>query len=105
MAITGEMSYPLRVLVGTPNKEKGYGTANYNKYSNPAVDSLLDQAMETMDNGKRQQLLQQASDLAIEDFGIVPIHYEVSLWAMKKEITYKGRWDDRTNVPEITPAK
>lgn len=105
MATTGEMSYPLRVLVGTPNKDKGYGTANYNKYSNPAVDTLLDQAMETMDNGKRQQLLQQASDLAIEDFGIVPIHYEVSLWAMKKEINYKGRWDERTNVPEITPAK
>ncbi len=105
VATTGEMSYPLRSLVATKSKEKGYGTANHNKYSNPAVDALLDQALETIDHIKRRELLQKASDLAMEDVGVIPLHYEVKLWAMKKEVNYKGRWDERTNVSEITPSK
>lgn len=104
-AATGEMSFPLRALVATRDKEKGNGTANYNKYSNPAIDSLLEQAIETMDNGQRRQLLQQASDLAIDDFAILPLHYEVSLWAMRKGIDYPGRWDQLTKAAEITAAK
>jgi peptide/nickel transport system substrate-binding protein len=98
---SGELSYPLRSLLATPNKEKGYGAANFSKYSNVSLDTLLDEAMETMDHVKRQKILQQASDLAIEDFALIPLHYEVNLWAMKKDIEYKGRWDQETSVPEI----
>ena len=104
-AATGEISYPMRALVATPNKEKGNGTANYNKYSNPAVDALLEQAVETLDNGQRQQLLQKASDLAIDDIAILPLHYEVSIWAMRKGIDFPGRWDQVTKVSEITASK
>lgn len=102
LAGSGELSAPLRSLIATPNKERGFGTINFSGYTNPALDSLLEQAMETMDGPKRRQLLQQASNLGIEDFGIVPIHYEVNLWAMKKGIDYAGRWDQETSVPEIT---
>lgn len=104
-ATTGEMSYPLRSLVATKNKEKGMGTANHNKYSNPEVDTLLEQALETIDNSKRRDMLQKVSDLAMDDVAVIPLHYEVSLWAMKKGINYNGRWDERTNVWEITPSK
>lgn len=96
MATTGEMSYPLRMIVATPDKMKGNGTANYDGYSNPAVDRLLDEAMEISENTKRQRLLQRASDLAIEDFAVIPIHYEINLWAMKKDIIFEGRWDSKT---------
>lgn len=105
LASTGEMSYPLRAIVATPNKEKGHGTINVSKYSNPAIDSLLDQALETLDSIKRRELLQKASDLAMSDFAAIPIHYEVSLWAMKSNLDYKGRWDQETNAAEIKPAK
>lgn len=101
MASTGEMSYPLRLLVATPDKTKGNGTANYDGYSNQAVDRLLDEAMETPEAIKRRHLLQRASDLVIEDFGIIPIHYEINLWAMKKDISFEGRWDQEISVPEI----
>jgi len=105
IATTGEMSYPLRSLVATPNKEKGYGTTNHNKYSNPALDSMLDEALQTMDVTKRQDILQRASNLAMDDFAVIPIHYEVNLWAMKKHIAFKGRWDQVTYVPEMTLNK
>jgi peptide/nickel transport system substrate-binding protein len=105
LASSGELSTPLRSLMATPNKENGFGTVNFSGYANPALDTLLGQALETMDEPKRRQLLQQASDLGIEDFGIVPIHYEVNLWAMKKGIDYAGRWDQETSVPEIKVRK
>ncbi|HEY8102703.1 MAG TPA: ABC transporter substrate-binding protein [Burkholderiaceae bacterium] len=105
MATTGEMSFPLRSLVATPNKEKGYGTTNFNRYSNPVFDKMLDEALATMDDTKRHDILQRASNLAMEDFAVIPIHYEVNLWAMKKNIDYKGRWDEETSVPEITLEK
>src|SRR3546814_4196064 len=34
-AATGEMSSPLRALVATPDKVKGYGGTNRGRYSNP----------------------------------------------------------------------
>lgn len=102
---TGEMSYPLRTLLATPDKDKGYGASNFFNYSNPSLDALLDQAMQTADVAMRQQLLQQASDIAIDDFAILPIHYEVNLWAMKKDIDYKGRWDQETIASDMTSAK
>lgn len=101
MASTGEMSYPLRMLIATPDKIKGNGTVNYDRYSNSAVDRLLDEAMETSEEKKRQRLLQRASDLAIEDFAVIPIHYEINLWAMKKYINFEGRWDQEISVPDI----
>lgn len=104
-ATTGEMSYPLRMVVATPDKIKGNGTANYDGYSNPEVDRLLDEAMETTEAIKRQRLLQRASDLAIEDFAVIPIHYETNLWAMKKDISFEGRWDQTISVPEISTRR
>ncbi|MCH8620524.1 ABC transporter substrate-binding protein [Undibacterium sp. TS12] len=105
LAATGEMSYSLRSLVATKDKEKGYGNANPNKYSNPALDKLLDEALLTRDDMKRHDILQRASNLAMDDFAVIPLHYEVNLWAMKKNIDYKGRWDRETHVPEITLGK
>src|SRR3546814_19105964 len=60
-AATGEMSSPLRALVATPDKAKGYGGTNRGRYSNPKMDALIDQALATVDDDKRDALRQQAS--------------------------------------------
>jgi peptide/nickel transport system substrate-binding protein len=44
---TGEMSSPLVALVATRNKEKGMGGTNRGRYSNPAMDAVVEQAMAT----------------------------------------------------------
>src|SRR3546814_1837190 len=55
-AATGEMSSPLRALVATPDKAKGYGGTNRGRYSNPKMDALIDQALATVDDDKRDAL-------------------------------------------------
>src|SRR3546814_900412 len=56
---TGEASSPLKLLLATYNKEKGMGASNRGRYSNPEFDKVLEQALATVDDEKREALLQK----------------------------------------------
>src|SRR5215831_9521379 len=100
---TGEASSPLKALIATPSKEKGFGTANRGHYSNAKVDSLLEDALVAVDDAKREALLQRATELAINDTAIVPLYHQVSVWAMRDGITYVPRTDENTLAHKFKP--
>ena len=104
-ADSGEMSNPLRSLVATPNREKGMGGTNRGRYSNPAMDAKLEAAMRSVDDRKREALLQEASRLVISDYGLIPLHFELSVWAMRKDLAYLGRADQATLAQFVTIRK
>ena len=104
-ADSGEMSSPLKALIATPIKEKGYGTTNYTSYSDPELDGMLDTALATVDDAKREKLLQAAVKRAMDADIIIPLHYEVTVWAMKKGLNYEPRADQYTLAQKVTPAK
>src|SRR3979411_3277738 len=56
---TGEASSPIKALLATYSKEKGFGTANRGRYSNPKVDALLEEALATVDDVRREAVLQR----------------------------------------------
>lgn len=95
---TGEASSPLRSLLHTWDKERGFGASNRGRYSNPEVDALVEEALATVDDSKRADLLARATELAIDDIGIIPLHYQVNTWASKKGIKYIPRTDERTTA-------
>jgi peptide/nickel transport system substrate-binding protein len=101
---TGEASSPLKSLLATFDREKGTGPSNRGRYSNPAVDKLLDEALATVDDAKRQELLARATEVAIEDVGIIPLHYQVNTWAMRRGFTYKPRTDEYTLAGGVSKA-
>jgi peptide/nickel transport system substrate-binding protein len=103
-ADTGEVSSPLRSLLATVNREAGMGGSNRGRYSNPKMDGLLAQALTTVDDGKREKLLQEASEIAIADMGLIPLHYQINVWAMRKGLTYSPRTDEYTLAQFIRPA-
>jgi peptide/nickel transport system substrate-binding protein len=102
---TGEMSNTLNSLLVTPNKEKGVGTTNRSRYSNPAMDKLVEESATVMDPARRGEILAKASELAMSDFAMLPIHFEHSVWAMKKGIEFGGRADQMTMAQYVRPAK
>ncbi|MBS0539195.1 MAG: ABC transporter substrate-binding protein [Proteobacteria bacterium] len=104
-ADSGEMSNPLRSLVATPNRERGMGGTNRGRYSNPAMDAKLEEAMRTVDDKKREVLLQEASRLVMADHGLLPLHFELSVWAMRRGLAYTGRADQATLAQFVTPVK
>jgi peptide/nickel transport system substrate-binding protein len=65
------------------------------------MDALLEQGLATVDNAKREKLLQQATELVINDTGLVPLHYQVNTWAARKGLTYTPRTDERTYAHEV----
>lgn len=102
---TGEMSTTLRSLVGTRDPSKGSGTSNGGRYSNPELDALLDEASATMDDNARKALLQKADELVASDYGILPLHFEVPVWALRQGLTYEARADQYTLPQGVTTTK
>ncbi|TMG86662.1 MAG: ABC transporter substrate-binding protein [Betaproteobacteria bacterium] len=101
---TGEASSPLKALLATYSKDKGFGTANRGRYSNPKVDALLEEALATVDDARREAVLQRATEVAIDDTGIIPLHFQVNLWATRDGITYTPRTDENTLAHKFRPA-
>ena len=93
---TGEASSPLKSLIATYDRDKGMGASNRGRYSNPQVDKLINEALATVDDAKRADLLARATEAAIEDVAIIPLHYQVNTWAMRRGFTYQPRTDEYT---------
>jgi peptide/nickel transport system substrate-binding protein len=100
---TAEASSPLKALLATYSTEKGMGQANRGRYSNPKMDALLDQALATVDDAKREKLLQQATEIAMADVGIITLYHQENLWATRKGIAYTPRADERTFAHHFRP--
>jgi len=105
-AETGENSSPLRSLLATFDAAAGMGFSNRGRFSDAGVDALLSTALTTIDDTKRGLMLAAAAEKAVGELqGLVPLHYEVSTWAMRKGIAYKARADQYTFAFEVTPAR
>ncbi|MEZ5659527.1 MAG: ABC transporter substrate-binding protein [Burkholderiaceae bacterium] len=102
---SGEASSPLRSLIATYDKSKGMGSANRGRHSNPEIDALVEQALATVDDDKRAVVLAKATEMAIESGAIIPLHYQVNAWAMRKGLTYEARTDEWTLGQYVRSAK
>ncbi|WP_192459535.1 ABC transporter substrate-binding protein [Musicola keenii] len=99
---TGEASGVLGPLLETFGPNAGQG--NRGRYSNAEFDRLLNQARSTLDEGQRDKLLQQATDLAMKEQGVIPLLFLSNTWAMKKGYSYAGRTDGYT-LPYFVHSK
>lgn len=98
---TGEASSPLKSLIHTYDKERGFGASNRGRHSDPEIDKLIEDALATVDDAKRQNLLAKATELALgRNQAIIPLHYQVNTWAARKDLKYRARTDERTRAME-----
>jgi peptide/nickel transport system substrate-binding protein len=102
---SGEQGSSLRSLLATHDPSKGMGVTNRARYSNPELDKLIERAMETLDDKKREALIQQAAELAMGDTALIPIHYEVSTWATAAAMRYTPRTDQYTLATGLKSAR
>ena len=95
----------LRSLAATPNPDKGHGTWNWARYSNPALDKLIEQSLSTVDPGQRETAARAASAFAVRDVVFIPLHYQIASWAMKRNLDYAARTDEFTYAHHFKSAK
>ncbi len=98
---TGEASSPLKSLLHTYNKARGFGASNRGRYSNSELDTIVEDALATVDDIKREKLLQKATEIAIDDLGIIPLHYQVNTWATRAGLAYVPRTDESTVIMNV----
>ncbi len=102
---TGEPSSPLGALLHTYDKAKGYGNTNRGRFSNKELDAVIEEALRTVDRKKHEELLIKATEIAIENLGIIPLHYQVAIWAMRDGLSYVARTDEYTLATGARPSK
>lgn len=102
-AATGEISSPLMALIATRNPDTGMGATNRQNYSNPEIDTLVSEAMRTVDPAAREALLQEASTMAMADYATIPLHFEVTPWAFREGLSLEPRADQYTLATGIAP--
>jgi peptide/nickel transport system substrate-binding protein len=102
---SGEQGSAMRSLLATFDTAKGMGVTNRGRYSNPAFDKLLADALVTMDDKKRETAIIRAAEMVMEDVGLIPLHYEVSTWAAAKGLKYTARTDQYTLAMGLKPIK
>jgi len=96
---SGEASSPLKALLHTYDKSKGMGAANRGRHSDATVDALVEKALATVDADARGKLLAEATEKAVgENYGVIPLHYQVNTWAAKAGYKYLPRTDEYTVV-------
>ncbi len=98
---TGEHSNCVKSLIHTYDKDGGYGKSNRGRYSNPEVDRLLEEALVTVNTARHNELLVKSVEIGMSELGIIPIHFQLSVWGTKKGLTYNGRTDAYTLPHEI----
>ncbi len=95
----------LRALALTPNADKGFGAWNWARYSNPALDKLVETSLATVDPAKREAAARAASAFAAREVVVIPIHYQVVTWAMKRSIDYPARVNEFTFAHHFKSSK
>jgi peptide/nickel transport system substrate-binding protein len=69
------------------------------------MDAALEEALRSVDREKHKDLLIKATEIAMGDVGIIPLHYQVNIWGMQKGLTYTARTDGYTHAFDVHTAK
>jgi peptide/nickel transport system substrate-binding protein len=93
---SAEPASALIPLILTNDRSKGTGVANRGRYSNPKVDDLVLRAVKVMDDTQRNAMLAEATEIAFEDLGMIPLYFVNNTWASRKPIIIEGRADEHT---------
>jgi peptide/nickel transport system substrate-binding protein len=102
---TGEPSEVLTGLIHSYDTTKGFGGANRGRYSNPEFDKTLEKALVTVDPKEHEKLMIKATEIAMQDYGIIGLHHQMNTWAMRKGISYASRINGYTQAQYITQSK
>ncbi len=75
-------------------KDATRGEANLGNYCNKDLDALTDKILVETDTAKRDQLIKQAYQIGIKDYGYIPLHQQAVAWGVSKKVKIPLRADN-----------
>ncbi|CAM3617811.1 Solute-binding protein family 5 domain-containing protein [Bordetella sputigena] len=101
---SGEAIDLLQNVIHTYDPAKKLGTWNLTHYSNPEVDKLIDEARVTVDKDKRLALERKATQLAMADVAVIPMHAQSVAVATRKGMDFTPYFNESTIADTVRPA-
>ena len=102
---TGETMSQHWMLAHTEDKANALGHFNFGRYANLRIDAMLDEAIRTLDDGKREVLLKEIGVQYMRDVAILPLYWQVNVWATRKGLTYEPRLMEVTHAMGVKTAR
>jgi peptide/nickel transport system substrate-binding protein len=99
--VGGEATYTVTGLLDSYNAAAGTGNANWGRYANSRIEVLAKRARETVDPAARLPLLQEATAIGVNDYAVIPIHFQVNHWAMRAGLQHTPQVNERTVATDI----
>ncbi len=98
---SGEASALFQLWLASLDSPKGQGTSNYGGFYSADFDKVYLPASNTVDAAKRKKGLEEATQIALDNVALIPLHFESSIWAFRKGLTYEGRRDQYTLATSV----
>ena len=95
----GRADLALRSLLATHDPTRAWAWPTGPLLQPGASTSMID-ALVTMDDKKREAMIQQAAETAMNDTALIPLHYQVSTWATARAQVHRA--DRRVHVRHAT---
>jgi peptide/nickel transport system substrate-binding protein len=76
-------------------KDSTRGEANLGGYCNKELDALTDKVLVETDPAKREQLIKQAFEIGIKDYGYIPLHQQALAWGVSNKVKLTQRADNQ----------
>jgi peptide/nickel transport system substrate-binding protein len=101
---TGEASSNLVQLIASSNPAKGRGAIlDPTHFADPKVDEVIEKSLTVVDPEDREALYQQATRMAMAETPIIPLHFQVNVWALRKGLNFHTRTYEGTRAWDIEP--
>jgi peptide/nickel transport system substrate-binding protein len=102
VATSADASDLLDHKVHSPDRARGYGRANSNRYRNPEVDARIEQLAAAATMEQRRVLLQQALGRLNQDRAFLPLYTPYELYGLRAGLRWQPRQDARVYAAEMS---
>ena len=79
--------------VHTRDTARGYGASNFNRYSNPALDRLIEESSRNLDLLDRRRSLESCQRMLMNDLNFIPLYSPSVIFGVRKDIDWNLRRD------------
>lgn len=100
---TGDASYVLENALHSTQASSGVGASNWGGYSNPAVDSAIEESMGIATPEKRRLALERIMPILMEDLPWIPLYSNQEVYAIDDSLSWEPRNDSYIIASEISP--
>lgn len=92
---SGDASDLLDRKLHTRDPERGWGDANWSRYSNEQLDRLIEESQQVVNPLDRGALLKKAMALTAADLPFVPLYSRSEVYGVRRELAWTPRRDGR----------